>query len=85
MGNGVGRVSGIRPRTRSHPAHHLRLAILANSRTKLNNDFRALLASSLVPRRSFPQTRIGPYKDSEAEIELTRQAAFGWRPLQAAR
>ena len=37
---------------------------------KLSNDFRALLGSAWY-RAIFPQTRIGPYKDSEIEIELT--------------
>ena len=37
---------------------------------KHSNDFRTLLADPFY-RRIFPGTRIGPYKDSEAEIELT--------------
>jgi predicted phage terminase large subunit-like protein len=37
---------------------------------KHSNDFRAILAS-LWYQTTFPWTRIGPYKDSEAEIELT--------------
>jgi hypothetical protein len=39
---------------------------------KLSNDFRAVLASSWY-QDIFPTTRIGPYKDSEIEIELTRR------------
>ena len=39
---------------------------------KLSNDFRALLASEWY-QAAFPNTRIGPYKDSETEIELTRR------------
>jgi predicted phage terminase large subunit-like protein len=39
---------------------------------KLSNDFRAVLASSWY-QDIFPATRIGPYKDSEIEIELTRR------------
>ncbi len=39
---------------------------------KLSNDFRAVLASPWY-RAVFPQTRIGSYKDSETEIELTRR------------
>ena len=35
-----------------------------------SNDFRALLESSWY-RRTFPNARIGPYKNSETEIELT--------------
>jgi predicted phage terminase large subunit-like protein len=37
---------------------------------KFSNDFRALLRSPWY-RRIFPQTRIGSYKDSEIEVELT--------------
>ena len=37
---------------------------------KQSNDFRAVLASDWY-RAIFPATRIGPYKDSEGEIELT--------------
>jgi len=39
---------------------------------KLSNDFRAVLASSWY-QTIFPRTRIGPYKDSEVEIELTQR------------
>jgi predicted phage terminase large subunit-like protein len=39
---------------------------------KLSNDFRAVLASSWY-QALFPNTRIGRYKDSETEIELTRR------------
>jgi predicted phage terminase large subunit-like protein len=39
---------------------------------KLSNDFRAVLASPWY-RALFPGTQIGPYKDSEVEIELTRR------------
>jgi predicted phage terminase large subunit-like protein len=39
---------------------------------KHSNDFRSLLTSSWY-RTIFPGTRIGPYKDSEIEIELTRR------------
>jgi predicted phage terminase large subunit-like protein len=39
---------------------------------KHSNDFRAILASSWY-QGIFPGTRIGPYKDSETEIELTRR------------
>ncbi len=39
---------------------------------KLSNDFRAVLASAWY-RSIFPQTRIGHYKDSETEVELTRR------------
>jgi predicted phage terminase large subunit-like protein len=39
---------------------------------KLSNDFRAILASPWY-RALFPATRIGPYKNSETEIELTRR------------
>src|SRR6266849_3108749 len=39
---------------------------------KLSNDFRAVLASSWY-QAIFPATRIGPYKDSEIEIELTHR------------
>ena len=42
---------------------------------KLSNDFRALLASEWY-QAAFPNTRIGPYKDSETEIELDSQ---GWQ------
>jgi len=37
---------------------------------KQSNDFRAIIASPWY-RGIFPSTRIGPYKDSEGEIELT--------------
>jgi predicted phage terminase large subunit-like protein len=37
---------------------------------KHSNDFRAVLSTSWY-RAMFPGTRIGPYKDSETEIELT--------------
>jgi predicted phage terminase large subunit-like protein len=39
---------------------------------KLSNDFRAILASDWY-RTIFPATRIGPYKNSETEVELTRR------------
>jgi predicted phage terminase large subunit-like protein len=39
---------------------------------KHSNDFRALL-DSLFYRALFPSTRIGPFKNSEAEIELTKR------------
>src|SRR5262249_51790495 len=39
---------------------------------KHSNDFRAVLESSWY-RRAFPPTRIGPYKNSEIEIELTER------------
>jgi predicted phage terminase large subunit-like protein len=39
---------------------------------KHSNDFRATLASPWY-QALFPNTRIGPYKDSETEIELTRR------------
>jgi predicted phage terminase large subunit-like protein len=39
---------------------------------KLSNDFRAVLASSWY-QALFPNTRIGRYKDTETEIELTRR------------
>jgi predicted phage terminase large subunit-like protein len=39
---------------------------------KHSNDFRAILASPWY-QALFPNTRIGPYKDSETEIELTRR------------
>jgi predicted phage terminase large subunit-like protein len=39
---------------------------------KQSNDFRAILASPWY-QEIFPGTRIGPYKDSETEIELTRR------------
>lgn len=39
---------------------------------KLSNDFRAVLGSAWY-RAAFPETRIGPYKDSETEIELSRR------------
>ena len=39
---------------------------------KHSNDFRALLDSGWY-RDLFPGTRIGPYKNSESEIELTRR------------
>jgi predicted phage terminase large subunit-like protein len=39
---------------------------------KHSNDFRAILASAWY-QALFPTTRIGPYKDSETEIELTRR------------
>ena len=39
---------------------------------KLSNDFRAVLSSSW-DQAIFPGARIGPYKDSEIEIELTRR------------
>jgi predicted phage terminase large subunit-like protein len=39
---------------------------------KLSNDFRAILASPWY-RTIFPGTRIGPYKNTETEIELTRR------------
>jgi predicted phage terminase large subunit-like protein len=39
---------------------------------KLSNDFRAILASPWY-QALFPATRIGPYKNSETEIELTRR------------
>jgi phage terminase large subunit-like protein len=38
----------------------------------LSNDFRAVLYSSWY-RDLFPHTRVGKYKDSEGEIELTRK------------
>jgi hypothetical protein len=37
---------------------------------KHSNDFRAVLESPWY-KRAFPDTRIGPYKNSETEIELT--------------
>src|ERR1700733_15519018 len=37
---------------------------------KHSNDFRALLESSWY-QRTFPNARVGPYKNSETEIELT--------------
>jgi predicted phage terminase large subunit-like protein len=37
---------------------------------KLSNDFRAVLASPWY-QPLFPETRIGPYKDSEIEVELS--------------
>jgi predicted phage terminase large subunit-like protein len=39
---------------------------------KHSNDFRAVLESAWY-RTTFPQTRIGPYKNSETEIELTER------------
>jgi hypothetical protein len=39
---------------------------------KLSNDFRAVLASPWY-QALFPNTRIGRYKDTETEIELTRR------------
>jgi predicted phage terminase large subunit-like protein len=39
---------------------------------KHSNDFRTILASPWY-QEIFPDTRIGPYKDSETEIELTRR------------
>jgi predicted phage terminase large subunit-like protein len=39
---------------------------------KHSNDFRAVLESSWY-RKTFPPTRIGPYKNSETEIELTER------------
>jgi predicted phage terminase large subunit-like protein len=39
---------------------------------KLSNDFRAVLASPWY-QSIFPNTRIGPYKDSENEVELTHR------------
>jgi hypothetical protein len=39
---------------------------------KLSNDFRALLDASWY-QDVFPHTRIGRYKDSETEVELTRR------------
>jgi predicted phage terminase large subunit-like protein len=39
---------------------------------KHSNDFRAVLSTSWY-RTIFPETQIGPYKDSETEIELTRR------------
>jgi predicted phage terminase large subunit-like protein len=39
---------------------------------KLSNDFRAVLGSPWY-REIFPETRIGPYKDSEIEVELTHR------------
>jgi predicted phage terminase large subunit-like protein len=39
---------------------------------KHSNDFRAVLSTPWY-RTIFPETRIGPYKDSETEIELTRR------------
>jgi predicted phage terminase large subunit-like protein len=39
---------------------------------KLSNDFRAVLACPWY-RSIFEMTRIGPYKDSEIEVELTRR------------
>lgn len=41
---------------------------------KLSNDFRALLASPWYPA-VFPNTRIGSYKDTETEIELTQRGS----------
>jgi len=41
---------------------------------KLSNDFRAVLASAWY-RSIFSNTRVGPYKDSEAEIELTQRGS----------
>jgi predicted phage terminase large subunit-like protein len=41
---------------------------------KLSNDFRAVLASRWY-QSLFPDTRIGRYKDSETEIELTRRGS----------
>ncbi|HEY8005263.1 MAG TPA: phage terminase large subunit, partial [Methylocella sp.] len=39
---------------------------------RFSNDFRALIDKSWY-RATFPHTRVGPYKDSEIEIELTRR------------
>ena len=39
---------------------------------KLSNDFRAVLNHAEY-RRLFPETRIGPYKNSETEVELTQR------------
>jgi predicted phage terminase large subunit-like protein len=39
---------------------------------KHSNDFRAMIESSWY-RRTFPSTQIGPYKNSEVEIELTER------------
>jgi len=39
---------------------------------KLSNDFRAIIESSWY-RAAFPGTRIGPYKNSETEIEFTQR------------
>jgi predicted phage terminase large subunit-like protein len=39
---------------------------------KLSNDFRAVLDSNWY-RAAFPNTRVGPYKDTEGEIELTKR------------
>jgi predicted phage terminase large subunit-like protein len=41
---------------------------------KLSNDFRAVLASPWY-QWIFPETRIGRFKDSESEIELTRRGS----------
>jgi len=41
---------------------------------KLSNDFRAVVASPWY-QSLFPDTRIGRYKDSETEIELTRRGS----------
>ena len=51
---------------------------------KHSNDFRAVLESAWY-RDIFPDTRIGLYKNTETEIELTSSAAFAWRPRSAAR
>ena len=39
---------------------------------KLSNDHRAVVESEWY-RSSFPATRVGPYKNSETEIELTQR------------
>ena len=39
---------------------------------KMSNDFRAILASPWY-QSIFPKTRIGPYKDSETEVEFTER------------
>jgi predicted phage terminase large subunit-like protein len=41
---------------------------------KLSNDFRTLLAAPWY-RDIFPGTRVGPYKDSETEVELTARGS----------
>jgi len=57
-------------RPRSHQAHHLR-QLFGRPGAKLSNDFEPFFT---VPvSRPLSHTRVGKYKDSEGEIELTRK------------
>ena len=66
---GLGRLSGLRPRARPFATHHLRQLF----RRSCQKARQRLPRRARIPwyRSAFPSTRIGPFKNSETEIELT--------------